>query len=111
MPSPVHHSVVPLPPAVDEAHELVAPKMRSAIIHWLTLHPRSLVSEIVSGVGSQRKRVWDQLQALVAIGVVVPDQPVEQRRWIRYSVDTAKVSSLLGELNAYLQPDTNNSCQ
>ena len=101
---PSNHPVTPLPPPVDEAYELVRSPARIAIVKWLAGHPRSLVSEIVAGVGGQRIMVRSHLEALETVGAVVGDHASGERARmrVRYTLQTARVRELTDRLTDYL---------
>lgn len=100
----VVHPVAALPPLVDEAYELMHSPTRIAIVVWLARHPGSLVSDIVAGVGGQRVNIRRNLDALEAVGVVVPDRAAgdRERMRVRYSADSVRAEELAARLAAYI---------
>lgn len=99
------HALSGLPSAVDEASQAVRFPSRILLVGWLSNHPKSQVSEIVEGIGSERAAIRRHLHALEVIGVVIASHPSggREREWVTYSVDIPRWHILLTTLSTYPQ--------
>ena len=102
------------PEALDTAIECFGSRHKAMVIAYLRNHPGSFTSEIAQGTGLAKATLQNQVDKLLARGVIVSDIPVEKRgrgRASRYSADSDRIAFLLNTLREYLSSEISTEKQ
>lgn len=93
------------PEALEAAIFCFGSSPKAMVIAFLERHPNSFKSEIAEGTGLNAATLQNQIEQLLAWGVVLSDIPEGKRgrgRASRYSTDTRRITLLLDTLRNYL---------
>ena len=96
------------PEALEAAVHCFGSSPKAMVIAYLERHPKSFKSEIAEGTGLNAATLQNQIEQLLAWGIVISDIPEGKRgrgRASRYSTDTRRIVLLLDTLRGYLLSD------